>query len=96
MLRSCWYKSTNTDALCSLLGGATRAALTQHFALRDNYGDVNAKDGSQEVSKLRYFCTSKANKLSYKRQIEQVLVETFGSCVRACFKLSFFCTRQSK
>ena len=36
-------------AVVGVAGGATRAALTQHFALRDNFGDVNAKDGSQEV-----------------------------------------------
>ena len=28
-------------------GGATRAALTQHFALRGNAADVSAKEGSQ-------------------------------------------------
>lgn len=31
-------------------GGATRAAMTQHQARRDNMADVAAKDGSQ-VSK---------------------------------------------
>ena len=36
-------------AVVGVAGGATRAALTQHFAPRDKYGDVNAKDGSQEV-----------------------------------------------
>jgi hypothetical protein len=36
-------------AVVGVAGGATRAALTQHFALRDNYGDLTAKDGSQEV-----------------------------------------------
>jgi hypothetical protein len=30
-------------------GGATRAALTQHQALKDNMADVSAKDGSQET-----------------------------------------------
>ncbi|KAK4278343.1 hypothetical protein QN277_016201 [Acacia crassicarpa] len=29
--------------------GATRAALTQHFALQDNAADVSAKEGSQET-----------------------------------------------
>ncbi|RYR58401.1 hypothetical protein Ahy_A05g024158 isoform A [Arachis hypogaea] len=29
--------------------GATRAALTQHFALQDNVGDISAKEGSQET-----------------------------------------------
>ena len=28
-------------------GGATRAALTQHFAVRGNAADVAAKEGSQ-------------------------------------------------
>eukprot|EP00002_Diphylleia_rotans_P028144 TRINITY_DN5678_c0_g1_i2.p1 TRINITY_DN5678_c0_g1~~TRINITY_DN5678_c0_g1_i2.p1 ORF type:complete len:475 (+),score=98.01 TRINITY_DN5678_c0_g1_i2:51-1475(+) len=36
--------------LCGLTGGATKAALTQHFALKDNLADVNAKDGSQETA----------------------------------------------
>ena len=30
-------------------GGATRAALTQHQARRNNMADVSAKDGSQET-----------------------------------------------
>lgn len=30
-------------------GGATRAALTQHQARRNNLADVSAKDGSQET-----------------------------------------------
>ncbi|KAI5425288.1 variant 2, Protein root UVB sensitive 3 [Lathyrus oleraceus] len=29
--------------------GATRAALTQHFALQDNAADISAKEGSQET-----------------------------------------------
>lgn len=29
--------------------GATRAALTQHFALQDNAADISAKEGSQEM-----------------------------------------------
>ncbi|XP_058762866.1 protein root UVB sensitive 3-like [Vicia villosa] len=29
--------------------GATRAALTQHFALQDNAADISAKEGSQEI-----------------------------------------------
>ena len=31
-------------------GGATRAALTQHQARRNNMADVAAKDGSQETA----------------------------------------------
>ena len=34
-------------------GGATRAALTQHQARRNNMADVSAKDGSQ-VSHLQH------------------------------------------
>lgn len=30
-----------------MAGGATRAALVQHQARRDNMADVSAKDGSQ-------------------------------------------------
>jgi len=32
-------------------GGATRAALTQHQARRNNMADVSAKDGSQVLWK---------------------------------------------
>ena len=35
-----------------MAGGATRAALTQHQARRDNMADVSAKDGSQVSSLL--------------------------------------------
>jgi hypothetical protein len=31
-------------------GGATRAALTQHFAAAGNAADVSAKEGSQETA----------------------------------------------
>jgi len=37
------------QAVVGVAGGASRAALTQHFSKRDNYGDVQAKDGNQEV-----------------------------------------------
>eukprot|EP00842_Homolaphlyctis_polyrhiza_P001723 jgi/Hompol1/2551/HPOL_006073-RA len=36
-------------SLCGVAGGATKAALSQHFAIRDNMADLNAKDGSQET-----------------------------------------------
>lgn len=36
-------------SLCGVAGGATRGALTQHFAKENNTGDVSAKDGSQET-----------------------------------------------
>ncbi|XP_028415213.1 RUS1 family protein C16orf58 homolog isoform X1 [Dendronephthya gigantea] len=36
-------------SLVGVCGGATRAALTQHQARRDNMADVSAKDGSQET-----------------------------------------------
>ena len=35
------------QSLVGVCGGATRAALTQHQARRDNMADVSAKDGSQ-------------------------------------------------
>ena len=36
-------------SLVSVAGGATRAALTQHQARRNNLADVSAKDSSQET-----------------------------------------------
>eukprot|EP00112_Aurelia_sp_Birch-Aquarium-sp1_P023114 Seg676.3 transcript_id=Seg676.3/GoldUCD/mRNA.D3Y31 product="RUS1 family protein C16orf58-like" protein_id=Seg676.3/GoldUCD/D3Y31 len=36
-------------SIVGVAGGATRAALTQHQARRDNMADVSAKDGSQET-----------------------------------------------
>uniref|UniRef100_A0A5K3ESY0 ABC transmembrane type-1 domain-containing protein n=1 Tax=Mesocestoides corti TaxID=53468 RepID=A0A5K3ESY0_MESCO len=36
-------------ALVGMVGGATRAAITQHQALANNMADVAAKDGSQET-----------------------------------------------
>jgi hypothetical protein len=35
--------------LAGVASGATRAALTQHFALQDNAADISAKEGSQET-----------------------------------------------
>ncbi|XP_049952057.1 RUS family member 1 [Schistocerca serialis cubense] len=40
--------STTLKAVVGVAGGATRAAITQHQAIRDNMADVSAKDGSQE------------------------------------------------
>eukprot|EP00672_Neobodo_designis_P000481 CAMPEP_0174884336 /NCGR_PEP_ID=MMETSP1114-20130205/85716_1 /TAXON_ID=312471 /ORGANISM="Neobodo designis, Strain CCAP 1951/1" /LENGTH=307 /DNA_ID=CAMNT_0016119739 /DNA_START=48 /DNA_END=968 /DNA_ORIENTATION=- len=37
-------------AVTCVAGGATRASLTQHFAVRQNTADVAAKDGSQETA----------------------------------------------
>ena len=37
----------STQSVVGVAGGATRAALTQHQALKDNMADVSAKDGSQ-------------------------------------------------
>ena len=37
-------------SLVGVAGGATRAALTQHQARRNNMADVSAKDGSQVTS----------------------------------------------
>ena len=36
-------------ALCGVAGGSTKAALSGHFAIKDNIADLNAKDGSQET-----------------------------------------------
>lgn len=41
--------STAMKSIVGVAGGATRAALTQHQALKGNVGDVSAKDGSQET-----------------------------------------------
>eukprot|EP01060_Flectonema_neradi_P025246 TRINITY_DN34072_c0_g1_i1.p1 TRINITY_DN34072_c0_g1~~TRINITY_DN34072_c0_g1_i1.p1 ORF type:complete len:391 (+),score=44.75 TRINITY_DN34072_c0_g1_i1:36-1208(+) len=39
-----------SKAICGVCGGATRAALTQHFAKSNNMADVSAKDGNQETA----------------------------------------------
>nr|XP_018895982.1 PREDICTED: RUS1 family protein C16orf58 homolog [Bemisia tabaci]XP_018895983.1 PREDICTED: RUS1 family protein C16orf58 homolog [Bemisia tabaci]XP_018895985.1 PREDICTED: RUS1 family protein C16orf58 homolog [Bemisia tabaci] len=41
--------SQSAKAIVGVAGGATRAAITQHQAIRGNMGDVSAKDGSQET-----------------------------------------------
>eukprot|EP00755_Sulcionema_specki_P019452 Sspe_Gene.69505::Locus_40978_Transcript_2_2_Confidence_0.500_Length_1457::g.69505::m.69505 len=38
------------QAVTGVAGGATRASLTQHFAIAQNMADVSAKDGSQETA----------------------------------------------
>ncbi|XP_065215870.1 RUS family member 1 [Planococcus citri] len=52
------FKSYGSTVLCAsavmksivgVAGGATRAAITQHQAIRGNMADVSAKDGSQET-----------------------------------------------
>ncbi|XP_048488595.1 RUS family member 1 [Plutella xylostella] len=42
--------STVMKAIVGVAGGATRAALTQHHAVRSNLGDVAAKDAAQETA----------------------------------------------
>ncbi|KAL2650196.1 hypothetical protein R1flu_018324 [Riccia fluitans] len=37
-------------SITGVASGATRAALTQHFALRQNAADISAKEGSQETA----------------------------------------------
>jgi hypothetical protein len=37
-------------SITCVAGGASRASLTQHFAIRQNTADVSAKDGSQETA----------------------------------------------
>ncbi|KAI8906382.1 DUF647 family protein [Gorgonomyces haynaldii] len=41
--------SSLSFSLCGVCGGSTKAALSQHFAIRNNVADLNAKDGSQET-----------------------------------------------
>lgn len=41
--------TTTLKAIVGVAGGATRAALTQHHAIRGNMADVAAKDGAQET-----------------------------------------------
>lgn len=36
-------------SVCGVAGGASKAVLSAHFAVRGNIGEVNAKDGSQET-----------------------------------------------
>ena len=44
-----WIIALYCQAIVGCAGGATRAALTQHQARRNNMADVSAKDGSQET-----------------------------------------------
>ncbi|XP_050546733.1 RUS family member 1 isoform X2 [Daktulosphaira vitifoliae] len=41
--------TSSAKSIVGVAGGATRAALTQHQAIRGNMADVSAKDGSQET-----------------------------------------------
>ncbi|CAA0825543.1 Protein root UVB sensitive 3 [Striga hermonthica] len=41
--------STSGIVQAGVASGATRAALTQHFALQNNAADISAKEGSQET-----------------------------------------------
>ncbi|PNF16648.1 RUS1 family protein C16orf58-like protein [Cryptotermes secundus] len=41
--------TTTMKSIVGVAGGATRAAITQHQAIRNNMADVSAKDGSQET-----------------------------------------------
>ena len=41
--------ATVMKSIVGVAGGATRAAITQHQAIRENMADVSAKDGSQET-----------------------------------------------
>ncbi|CAH0578224.1 unnamed protein product [Chrysodeixis includens] len=42
--------STMMKAIVGVAGGATRAAMTQHHAIRGNLADVSAKDSAQETA----------------------------------------------
>ncbi|XP_025836292.1 RUS1 family protein C16orf58 homolog [Agrilus planipennis] len=50
--------TTTMKAVVGVAGGATRASLTQHQAIKGNMADVSAKDGSQEtfVNLVASFC----------------------------------------
>lgn len=48
----------------NVAGGATRTALIQHQARRDNMADVAAKDGSQ-VSRCHFLLFADTGKLVY-------------------------------
>ena len=37
-------------AMCGVAAGATRAAMTSHFALQNNFADLAAKEGAQETA----------------------------------------------
>lgn len=41
--------TTTMKAIVGVAGGATRAALTQHHAIRGNLADVASKDSAQET-----------------------------------------------
>lgn len=41
--------TTCMKAIVGVAGGATRAALTQHHAIRSNLADVSSKDSAQET-----------------------------------------------
>lgn len=51
--------SSVVKSIVGVAGGATRAALTQHQARRNNMADVSAKDGSQEtlVNLAAFLCS---------------------------------------
>lgn len=61
-------------SLVGVAGGATRAALTQHQAVRNNLADVSAKDGSQET--LVNFAALIAS--YFLLQVPTVLLPIFG------------------
>lgn len=64
-------------------GGATRAAMTQHQARRDNMADVAAKDGSQVRCKIfRWSYYDKANNhickcCNYTHVVSELIISTF-------------------
>ena len=69
-------------------GGATRAALTQHQALRDNMADVAAKDGSQARC-----CTSPSPSPTHTHTLQPDWLTENGLCavVHVCCLLVFVC-----
>ncbi|KAI3658167.1 hypothetical protein MP638_000850 [Amoeboaphelidium occidentale] len=77
-------------SLCGVCGGATKGALTQHFAKSNNMADVSAKDGSQEtiinlVSMI--FGSWLISQLETKLYASKHLLELFGLSSQEQFKI---------
>ena len=56
-------------AVVGVAGGATRAALTQHQARRNNMADVSAKDGSQVGTEQYTVCNVSSVRRSLSRKL---------------------------
>ena len=58
-------------------GGATRAAMTQHQARRDNMADVAAKDGSQVRYSNAIICSRFCAKGNLKNHVKATFCPLF-------------------